>query len=442
MKFLTPFMHNNPLLNPLQSTSSSVTQMTSSMDPFTPSTPQPASAPVSLILVPPDTSVLHPKRAGNQEPAMTLDSLLDGSTIPGHYDSDGEFHETEATHMARNGCIKVRVKEYGVNEKVLKNKHYNRLMALQQRLMNIANVVHPDFHCIFIGHMKHSKGVVLATSGASDVVTMPSVASVRNDLNEVIGNTAPESQLIFKEDRVDYDQKIANPTKDDAIAMLRRTQNAKSLKYLKPRFKPVPLVPLWDPTPRPRKDSQYNWKHVSYAFTNATAHSLWNALGDYNHIIKYYLLTRNDVTKKSYLGMLRSLDMLAKANGEAPLQEHCDTTGFRHSSRFVDPRPNEDNTRLSPAPNPNLPIGIANDEEELQERIATVSPLSSASESPASRVASAASPETRPRRRPTVFQQIEESDSSSFEEDFNVISTRSPGLSLGNPEPQVWYVSQ
>ena len=319
----------------------------------------PPSLPPRMIQVPPNVNLLPSRRRQGDVPALNANTLLSGEAVPFFLDDQGHPQPSNATHIAGSGCIKYRVKHYEPNEKRLKNRQLDRLVAHLKRIFLMLDVVHPDYHGVFVGQSDARLGMVLTTESAKSIASSVQIAQLQHAMNLVRNEATFGDHIITQRERQEFDGKLPNPTKLDVVDFLKRTQNAKTLKALKVRLMNSAPIPFPEPTPRPRNNANFNWQVVRYTFLNASAHNIWKDLADYSN------LRLAEVDKRSYLNLLRSLDMLAIANNESPLQPAADTTGLLHELTDVNERelgtasvsvPESPVLQTSPDPGPGTPI--------------------------------------------------------------------------------------
>lgn len=281
---------------------------------------------------------LTPEFDSRLEASPMIDELEDNETLslthsfdphPRRYqDTDTEAANCYSTPIRSvpQGRIrgKLRLKQYSPTERDAKVKNFSRAMnSITTRLDQVAEL-HPDAEFLFYVRTKGKRNVLSVSKGLRGIDSTSWFTVIHNAMDRFSGNNSLLPVVTFKER---YPQDMPMVSYSAAWIMFEETQTVRSMKalYFTLQSKGMLRVRVGSP--------QLTWYLESYktlfdASSPHSAKSIWDTLTG----IQFYGSMGNgkqfrELTRDHYIGLLKSLDLLAAARSEPKLPRSIDFAG-------------------------------------------------------------------------------------------------------------------
>ncbi len=240
---------------------------------------------------------------------------------------------------------KVRTVPYSSTEKPAKNKGHSRALKTIKKRLNYLNNVHPDTQFFFYCRTSSRQNILIVSKGLEGIDTSRSLGIIHSTLEDYENNGRPVPSVSYEE-RFDVDSLPTNPSFEDAFARFEQTQTAKSVKPIYTMMQRAGLIS--EPRSRIANLQWYmvRFKGLFNRESRISASMLWSACSS----LQYHGSTGvgfkyKEVKRRHFIGLMQSLDLLAKARGEPPLPSDVDFAGNRLLRR-------SDDLSNNTAPNP------------------------------------------------------------------------------------------
>ena len=208
-----------------------------------------------------------------------------------------------------------------------KRKHLNRTKKGLIKYLNKLSRFHPEAQFFFYGRFSNMRNMMMVSNQLQGIDKSRQLQLIHQALDDYSGSVPIHPQSISFTDRFPTGI-LPTPSYVAAFDWFVKTQSAKSMKPIHTYLRVASIVP-----PKVNATCTVVWYRSQFQelfqpSSRITALQIWKALSSFTYYGSVGLgKPLKELTRKHYIGLLQSLDLLAAARNEARLPMSCDMAG-------------------------------------------------------------------------------------------------------------------
>ena len=220
-----------------------------------------------------------------------------------------------------------RTVPYLPSERQAKNKGLSRaLKGIKKRLQYI-NDIQEDYDYFFYGRGHARQNLILYSDKLDGIQRSSSLQIIHAELQKFTKNPRPVAPVTYEE-RFPATGLPSNPSLEDSYGHFSKTQTAKSVKTIFTMLQRAGFIREARSRTANLEWYMHRFKPFFLGESRISAVMLWSAFSNMQYDgstgvgYKY-----KELKRKHFIGLMQSLDLLAKARGEPPLPSDVDFSG-------------------------------------------------------------------------------------------------------------------